>query len=63
MQDVLVEILEKDSTLAALLLNLLKETERADPGFVTQVFGGEVGDIFNIGNLEGGIKIDKRPKK
>jgi hypothetical protein len=63
LQDVLVEILEKDPDLATSLLNLLKETEKADPGFITQVFGGEVGEIFNISKVEGGIKIDKRPKK
>lgn len=63
MQDVLVEVLEKDPGLTASLLSLLRETEQADPGFVTQIFGGEVGEIFNVGKLEGGIKIDKRPKK
>jgi hypothetical protein len=63
MQEVLVKILEKDPELATSLLNLLKETEKADPEFITQVLGGEVGEIFNINKLEGGIKIDKRPGK
>lgn len=28
--------------------------------FLTQVYGGEVGEIFNIDKLEGGLRIDKR---
>jgi hypothetical protein len=63
MQDVLVEILEKDPELAKSLLNLLEETKKADPRFITQIFGGEVGEIFNIDTLKGELKIDKRSGK
>lgn len=63
MQDALVEVLGKDPGLATTLFTMLKEIETAAPSFVTQVLGGEVGQIINAGTIEGGIHIGKLPKR
>ena len=61
MQEVLEEVLSKDSDFAQKLLDLLKEADQAGTGavFNVQIFGGEVGEIINIDNLDGGLTINK----
>lgn len=62
MQDALTEILQKDPDFAASLSTLLEEAKEAGTGvvFKVDISGGEVGEVFNINKLEGGLKIDKR---
>lgn len=61
MQDVLIEILEKDPAFAERLQCLLKEAQQAGAGttFNTNVFGGQVGEIINIDKVEKGLTIKK----
>jgi hypothetical protein len=65
MEDVLRDILEKDSGFSESLLGLLKEADQAGTGavFNVTIFGGEVGEIFKIDKVEGGLRIDKRSGK
>lgn len=60
-QELLEEFLHKDPEFAKLLLNLLKEADEAGAGatFNVNVFGGKVGEIINIDDLEGGLTINK----
>jgi hypothetical protein len=55
LREVLTEIIQKDQAFAARLSKLLEEAKGkailAGPEFVTNVFGGEIGEIINIGSL------------
>lgn len=66
LKEVLAEIIEKDKDFEGTLSKLLEEAKGhailAGPEFVTNVFGGEVGEIFNINYLKE-LTINKGPKK
>jgi hypothetical protein len=63
LQNQLKQQMITDPALVAMLQQLLKEiiADREAASFLTQVYDGNVGEIFNIGILQGGIRIDKRP--
>lgn len=64
MQETLTEVLEKDPAFARDLLKMLKQADKAGAGtiFNTNIFGGEVGEIINIGTVQQGLTINKRNK-
>ncbi len=64
MQETLAEVLQKDPAFASKLLKLLKDADKAGAGavFNTTIFGGEVGEIINIGTVEQGLTINKSKK-
>ncbi len=64
MQETLADVLEKDPDFSGKLLKMLKDADKAGAGttFNTNIFGGEVGEIINIGSVQQGLTINK-PKK
>lgn len=64
MQEVLTEILEKDTHFSDNLVTLLEATDKSDAGtvFNTNIFGGKVGEIINVKTIEQDLNIDKRKK-
>jgi cell division septum initiation protein DivIVA len=61
MQDVIEEVLDKDSDFARCLFSLLREADGAHAGatFNVTIFGGAVGEVINIDRLQGGLTISK----
>lgn len=64
MQEILADVLAKDPAFAGKLLKMLKDADKAGAGttFNTSIFGGEVGEVINIGSVRDGLTINK-PKK
>jgi len=66
LREVLTEIIAKDQAFAVNLSKLLEEAKDkaivAGPKFVTNLFGGEVGEIINIGSLQE-LTINKGSRK
>ena len=62
MQEMLTEILEKDSVFSQKLEDLLKDADKAGVGtvFNTNIFGGEVGEVINIDTIQQDLNINKK---
>jgi len=62
MQEALEGVLNEDHEFARTLLQLLKEADAAGAGtvFNVNIFGGQVGEIINVDQLEGGLTIRKQ---